>query len=175
MKSRPSSNPIEQEAPPTGRAPVTLRRRLAAMTYEAILLFGVVFIADYLFDTLTQSRSADHLYYQRQVWIFLVVGWYFVWFWTHGGQTLPMKTWHIRVISPRGGALTTREAILRYILAWLMVLPLLALIHQFPVGQWTIPLIILAWFLPLLWMLIDRDGQFIHDRIVGTRIIASRT
>ncbi len=42
-----------------GRAATApLGRRLLAMTYEAMLLFAVVFVAGYLFDTLTQSRQA---------------------------------------------------------------------------------------------------------------------
>src|SRR3546814_9891763 len=35
----------------------SLWRRFASMMYEGILLFGVIFLASYLFDTLTQSRS----------------------------------------------------------------------------------------------------------------------
>ena len=94
---------IENAAPAIGmRDSPPLRRRLLSMTYEAMLLFAVVFIAGYLFDTLTQSRDALMLRHTRQAWLFVVLGIYFVWFWTHGGQTLAMKTWRIRVIDVDG-------------------------------------------------------------------------
>ena len=65
---------------------------------------------------------------------------YFLWCWLRGGQTLAMKAWHIRLVD-----VTPRKALLRFLLA----LP----------------------FLPIsiLWALFDRDRQFLHDRLAGTR------
>src|SRR5690606_12317282 len=96
-------------------------RRFACMLYEAVLLFGVVFIADYLFDTLTQSRHALMFRHARQAWLFVVIGVYFVWSWRHG-QTWPMKTWHMRLLGPDGNPPGLSTCILRYVLAWLPVL-----------------------------------------------------
>ena len=48
------------------------------MVYEGVLLFAVVFLADYLFDTLTQSKHGLMLRSTRQAWLFLVIGGYFL-------------------------------------------------------------------------------------------------
>lgn len=151
----------------------TLRRRLLSMTYEAMLLFAVVFVAGYLFDTLTQSRNALTLRNVRQAWLFIVLGLYFVWFWTHGGQTLAMKTWHVRLIGRDGGNPTRQKAVARYLLLWIFVVPVLAVLALFDIGGWTAMLALsAALLLPPFYALVDADGQFLHDRIVGTRLVA---
>src|ERR1700754_1149479 len=114
----------------------SLKRRLLSMTYEAMLLFAVVFIAGYLFDTLTQSRHALMLRHARQAWLFAVLGFYFVCFWTHGGQTLAMKTWRIRVVGPDEGPLRVGRAVARYMLLWIVVVPVLAIVWLADVGNW---------------------------------------
>ena len=83
------------------------------MLYESMLLFGVVFIAAWLFSTLLQQRNALSMRYALQYWLFLVLGAYFVWFWTHGGQTLAMKTWRIRLIPVAGLAVSPLRALMR--------------------------------------------------------------
>jgi len=145
MNDTPSASPALQAAP--GRW-----RRFACMMYEAILLFGVVFVADYLFDTLTQSRHALMLRHERQAWLFCVIGVYFVLCWRLGGQTLPMKTWHIRLIDAGGGRPPVWKAVLRYVLAWPFTLTGLGFV----------------------WTFFDRDRQFPHDRLLGTRLISTR-
>ncbi|VUD45553.1 unnamed protein product [Burkholderia pseudomallei] len=108
---------------PSEPPPPSVRRRLAALAYESLLLFGVVFFAGLTFGVALQQRNGlDH----RNLlagWIALVVGAYFVWFWTHGGQTLPMKTWRLRVETARGAPLSAGRALARYALGWLWFLP----------------------------------------------------
>ena len=79
----------------------SLPRRMACWLYEGMLLFGVVFIAGYLFSALSQTRHALDNRPGLQAFLFLVLGIYFTWFW-HRGQTLAMKTWHIRVVDRQG-------------------------------------------------------------------------
>ena len=144
------------------------------MTYEAMLLFAVVFIAGYLFDTLTQSRNALVLRHARQGWLFLIVGVYFVWFWMHGGQTLAMKTWRVKLQDASGGCLGYGRAIVRYVLLWIFVLPTLALIAVLGLQGWEAMIVLMAALvLPPLYARFDRDRQFIHDRLLGTRIVAA--
>ena len=99
-------------APPDLIAP-TLRRRFACLAYEGVLLFAVLFFAEYLFASLTQQRHALYLRQVGMAFLFIVLGVYFVWFWTHGGQTLAMKTWRIRVVSRDGQPLTQARALAR--------------------------------------------------------------
>jgi len=67
-----------------------LMRRMAAFTYEGVILFGVLMIAGYLYSTLTGQRHALQGKAGQQFFLFLVLGIYFVWFWSHGGQTVDM-------------------------------------------------------------------------------------
>ncbi len=90
-------------------------RRFACMMYEAVLLFGVVFLAGYLLDTLTQSKNALELRGARQAWLFVAIGAYFVLCWRRRGQTLPMKTWNIRLVDRDGNTPSTPRLMLRYV------------------------------------------------------------
>lgn len=142
------------------------------MLYEAMLLFGVVFISDWLFSTLLQQRHALHLRHAGQAWLFLIIGLYFVWFWTHRGQTLAMKTWRLRLVTAAGGEVGTKRAISRYLLAWLWILPGLALAWAVDARTWALLLIPAANI--LLWALtayLDPQRQFLHDRIAGTHVV----
>jgi uncharacterized RDD family membrane protein YckC len=168
---RSDTPPAQTPAP----APLpTVRRRLATLVYEGVILFGVVFLAGYLFSTLTQQRNGLEHRDWLAAWIGIVVGAYFVWCWTHGGQTLPMKTWHLRVVRAKDGApLSRTRALARYLLAWLWFLPPLAL-H--PLIGLTLPHTLAAaalWF--VAWATTGRlfaDRQFLHDRLAGTRVVA---
>jgi uncharacterized RDD family membrane protein YckC len=150
-----------------------LLRRLMSMVYEGIILFGIVFTTGYLFGTLTQQRNGLTHHNLLMALVAVVVGVYFVWCWVHGGQTLPMKTWRLRVVDAALRPLTVPRAILRYALAWLWFLPPLAL-H--PLLGWSVPHTLLlfgAW--AILWgaaQRLDRERQFPHDRLAGTRLIA---
>jgi uncharacterized RDD family membrane protein YckC len=151
----------------------SVRRRLATMLYEAVILFGVVFLAGYLFSTLTQQRNGLTHHNLLAGWIGFVVGLYFVWFWTHSGQTLPMKTWRLRVVAADGSPLSAPRAILRYLLAWLWFLPPLALHPLFGLSLPHTLALAAVWF--VLWAATGRLGasrQFLHDRLAGTRIVA---
>lgn len=152
-------------------APAPLKNRLLCMVYEAMLLFGVLFIATWLFSTLLQQRHALYLRDALQDWLFVVLGLYFCWFWTHGGQTLAMKTWSLRLLDRDGTPLRWRRALLRYALCWLWFLPGLAVAKLIGAQGWLLLLLPAANF--ALWALtsfLDADRQFLHDRFAGTRI-----
>jgi uncharacterized RDD family membrane protein YckC len=140
--------------------------------YEGVLLFGVVFFAGYLFSTLTQQRNGLLYHNWLAAWVGLVVGLYFVWFWTHGGQTLPMKTWRLRVVGARDGAkVPVWRAVLRYVLAWLWFLPPLALHPLLALSMPQTLVLAAVWF--FLYAGVGRlgAGQFLHDRFAGTKVV----
>ena len=148
-------------------------RRFACMMYEGVLLFGVVFLAGYLFDTLTQSRSGLMLRPARQVCLFLAIGVYFLACWRRGGQTLPMKTWNIRLTDRNGQALRGPRMLLRYLLLWpLPLLTALLISGLSQISGWPSfdLLIVCAPFSHFLWTWIDPQGQFLHDRLLGTSL-----
>jgi uncharacterized RDD family membrane protein YckC len=136
------------------RQPLTLAplfRRTLSLVYEALLLIAVLWCAG-LFYALVELRIiATHLRGFYQVYLLVVAGIYFASQW-RSGQTLPMKTWRMRLVTQYGEALTLRQASLRYVLgsAGLLLLG---------VG--------------FLWALVDPERQFLHDRLGGTRIVST--
>lgn len=151
-----------------------LPRRLACWLYEGVLLFGVVFIAGYLFSTLSQTRNALDNRHPLMAFLFVVIGIYFVWFWTRG-QTLAMKTWHIRVVDPQGQPIRQTRALLRYLLAWLWFVPPLAASAALGASGTETGVLVLGWV--VFWALASRlhpQRQFWHDALAGTRLVTFR-
>jgi len=147
---------------------------MACWLYEGILLFAVVFVASWLFSTLGQMRDAmDARRPLLQVFLFIVFGIYFTWFWTKG-QTLAMKTWSIRVVDRAGKPVSQARALLRYLCSWLWFLPPIAgLATMQPSGRETV-VVILGWI--VIWALLSRlhpQRQFWHDALAGTRLVRS--
>ncbi len=147
---------------------------MACWLYEGMLLFGVIFIAGYLFSTLSQTRNALDNRHGQQAFAFVVLGIYFTWFWSKG-QTLAMKTWDIRLLSASGGPVTQPRALLRYILSWLWWLPPLAAIAPFSLPVAESFVVIAGWV--AIWAILSRfhpQGQFWHDAWAGTRLVSWR-
>jgi uncharacterized RDD family membrane protein YckC len=174
----PPSNPAPPDAVERAGAATTssliappLPRRMACWLYEGMLLFGVVFIAGYLFSTLTQTRHALDNRHLQQAFLFTVFGIYFVWLWSKG-QTLAMKTWHIRVVDRDGRPLTQARALLRYVLSWIWVLPPLAAGGLFTLSGAEVSVLFVGWV--LIWAILARfhpERQFLHDAMAGTRLV----
>ncbi|HJV27220.1 MAG TPA: RDD family protein [Aromatoleum sp.] len=153
-KERPNPSSPSSESIASHPAQVELaglRRRLASLLYEALLLLGVLgltFMVPYLllgiFFHVTPAGWVEWVH------LYVVLGAYFLWYWCRRGQTLAMQTWRLRLVTADGRAPSLPVAWLRYTLAWPSVLCL---------------------GFGLAWALIDRDHQFLHDRLAGTRIV----
>ena len=149
----------------------SLPRRMACWAYEGLLLFGVVFIAGYLFSTLSQTRNALDNRHALQAFVFVVFGIYFVWFWSKG-QTLAMKTWDIRVENQAGGPITQRRALIRYLLSWLWFLPPMVVTWLLGLSGRDGAVLIVSWV--AIWAILARfhpHKQFWHDAMAGTRLV----
>lgn len=142
------------DTPTTNRLIVelaSLRRRLASLLYESLLLLGVLgltFMVPLLIIGVVWQISVPG--WIEWIHIFVVLGAYFMWYWRRGGQTLAMQTWRLKLVDATSGVeMSLRQAALRYVLAWPSVLT--------GIG--------------LLWALVDSDRQFLHDRLSGSRIV----
>ncbi|MFS2217447.1 RDD family protein [Massilia cellulosiltytica] len=151
----------------------TIKRRLTAMVYETFLLLAVEMLAVALFLIVTRNNHAPVFQYAMKVWLFVVTGAYFTWGWTNSGHTLAMKTWRMQVVTTGGARLPLRMAIVRYLLAWGWFLPALlactalGLKDKAQIGA-AVAVGVLAWGLTAF---LDRDRQFLHDRLAGTRLV----
>ncbi len=119
------------------------------MGYETVLLFAVAFFAGWIFYFASGGADTTRAGWARlelQVLIGLFFAGYFLWCWLRGGQTLAMRAWKIRLVD-----VTPQRALLRFALAALLV-PTLA---------------------SIFWALWDRDRQFLHDRLAGTRLVSA--
>jgi uncharacterized RDD family membrane protein YckC len=151
----------------------SLRRRMAAFVYEGVLLFGVLSLAALAYALVTEQRHALVGMHGLQVFLFLVLGLYFTWFWSHGGQTVAMKTWHVRLLSRDGRPVGMARAWLRYVLSWLWFMPALAGLHLAGLrGGGTVTVALLAGM--LVYALLSRFNprrQFLHDLISRTELV----
>lgn len=120
------------------------------MIYESLLVAAVLFVASFIVLPVVGDMHAPWQRHLFQAYIVGVMFAYFSAFWLRSGQTLAMKTWRIRLVDQGGGTPSVRQVALRFAVA-------LAGLLLAGVGIW--------------WALFDRDRQFLHDRIAGTRLV----
>jgi uncharacterized RDD family membrane protein YckC len=103
-----------------------------------------------IFVLLLGDATAGIKRYSLQLFLWLTTGIYFVWCWSKSGQTLAMQTWQLKLLNQDGELLTLRVAITRYVLASLSLI---------------------AFGLGYLWVIVDQDRLFLHDRLLKNKII----
>ena len=136
------SDPILSECPPA-----SLIKQLAAMVYDSLLIFAVLFFASAAALLFNHGEAIE-----ANIWFSLYLLFtlytYYAWFWQKSGQTLGMRVWKIRLVSDSGGNPGWAVCYLRLVCALLSLLCL-------GLGYW--------WrlFSPYTW----------HDRLSHTRVI----
>lgn len=142
----------DSSIPPPLATP-SIKRRLASLFYESLLLVGVLFIG-FLLPHVALGIGLQILLPTGWLYLHILVllGGYFIWTWHSNGRTLAMQTWKIRLVSIDGSAPTPGQLATRFVVAWPSILFLGA---------------------GLIWAVFDRDRQFLHDRLAGTRLVFS--
>ena len=130
----------------------TRLRLFAACVYELLLLLALWMLCTWIFVRLFGDATHGNKRYFLQLFLWLVTGAYFVWCWTKTGQTLATKTWKIKLVNQQNSTLSIKQAMIRYALASASVL---------------------ACGLGFIWALVDKNGLFLHDRLLKTRFIRS--
>lgn len=129
--------------------PAGLLRRLGAALYDGLLMLSLLFFATFPLLLLTRGQAIESSNWLYRAYLLLVAFAYFAWPWTHGGQTLGMRSWRIRVCRLDGGGITWLQALGRFTAALLSWLPLGA---------------------GFLWSLADADRRTWHDLLSKTRL-----
>ncbi len=138
--------PVQQKSVVVTANYVGIKRRIGAFVYDSFLLLATLIFATAIIMPFTQKaiHSGSVIF---QIYIFLIIFVFYGWFWTHGGQTLGMRAWKIRVELENGQNLNWTQAGLRFVLA----------ILTFGVG--------------LLWCLWDEKHRAFHDRLARTQVV----
>ena len=133
-------------------------RRMAAIIYDGILVFSLLFFTSIpliiLFEKLTGESLYQHVaYYGFVLWLYAVAFIYFGWFWTHSGQTPGMKAWHLKITTMEGAKIGWVAAFKRYVGALL---------------SWAIV------GLGFLWVFISKSKKTWHGVLSHTRVFEDR-
>lgn len=125
------------------------------MFYDGLLLVALLFAVNAVLLALSGGRLAapdrpDWLLHAQRLALAGVTFWFFAWFWMHGGQTLGMRAWRLRLEGKNGRALSLDQVSKR---------SFAALVSFAALG------------LGYLWMLADREKLTWHDRFSGTRLV----
>lgn len=157
----------------------SLMRRMASFAYEGLLLFGIGLIPGAIgavFFALTGHQHPLQSDAALRVITLLIYAVYFTWFWSARGQTLPMQTWHIRVVTAQGGPLSRPRALARFAASCAWVVPAVIVAH---LNGWSPRQTLVAVGVGIvgyaLLALLHPQRQFWHDAVCGTRLIDTTT
>ena len=130
--------------------PPGLGRRLGAIGYDSLLVTAVLIVGTAVLLPFTGGEAirSGELWYT--VYLVVLSFGYFGWFWTHGGQTLGMRSWRLRLVGADRDGASWRQALVRFVGACFSWLALGA---------------------GFFWLLVDPDRLTWHDRVSQTRIV----
>lgn len=162
---------VDSLTPMVGREAPSLRRRMACLVYEVLLLFGVSLLPGAI-GALLLAITGRQQELALQLIAFVIFGIYFVWFWSRRGQTLPMQTWHIRLVAADGTRPGPARATARYLAGCVWVAPatILAWLNGWT-GWHLLGAVGVGMVAYGLLALLHPQRQFWHDALCGTRLI----
>lgn len=123
---------------------------MGAVLYDGLLLLAVLFFATAIVLPLNAGQAFSAGQYLYLLYLFLISFLFYAWFWTHGGQTLGMRAWKIKLCNTDGGAISWSQAVRRFMAA------------------------LLSWAclgLGFFWCLLDKERLCWHDKLSATRLL----
>ena len=131
----------------------SLMKRYLAVVYEALLMLALTLVLTAVYVMLLGDASHGWKRLGLQILLWGSIGAYFVRCWTVTGQTLASQTWKLKVVDRQGQLLDWQTSLIRYVVASLLLLP---------AG------------LTLWWAILDKEQQFLHDRLLGSRLVSQQ-
>jgi uncharacterized RDD family membrane protein YckC len=100
---------------------ITLWRRIASMLYDSVLIVALLIVMSL---PLISFNIQENIILKTtvQVYSYLIIQYFFVWFWVNSSGTLGMKSWKIKIVDNNGNKITYRKAILRFNIAIISIL-----------------------------------------------------
>lgn len=153
-------------------------KRLLATFYDSFLVLATIFIAVALTLPFTKGEVAAEKNIFMTLYILVVIYLFYGWFWTHGGQTLGMRSWKQKLVSNDGNNVNWKQTFIRFITglpAWcvfIIGISLWALPDKFKLAEGFIS--IPAWLFittGFIWVLLDIRNNNWRDKLSGTKII----
>lgn len=121
-------------------------RRIAAFAYDCLLLIALFFIITAIATiAINDGESIQHWSYK--LFLLAISYGFFDWFWRHGGQTLGMRAWRIRLTTIDGNPIAWTHTLQRFLTGFLL------------------------FGITLLFMFSNTQQQAAHDRLSKTKII----
>jgi uncharacterized RDD family membrane protein YckC len=146
--------PVSKKAPPKPAANADLAagflRIMGAVIYDSLLLLAVLFLATAIVLPFNAGEAFSTDQYVFPAYLLAVSLVFYGWFWTHGGQTLGLKSWKIKLCNQDGGSVSWQQVSIRFFAAIL---------------SWT------CFGLGFLWVLFDKNRLSWHDRLSKTRLV----
>ena len=131
-------------------------RHLGAILYDLLLMLALLMVATTLIVVPLSLQGTEVAIGDSplfRLYLLAVGAGYYLWFWTHGGQTVGMKTWKFRLTDEAGASPGPVIALKRLLLAMLTNTLFLA-------GLW--------------WRLFDSEKRTLYDRLCHTRLRSER-
>lgn len=125
-----------------------LLRRLLAFLYDSFLLLALIFVVTTFALFLNNGEAIESIFYKLA--LIPVAGFFYSWFWMNGGQTLGMRAWRIKLVNSNDALLTWKTCAVRFVIA------------------------LLSFGFTWLFMLFNKDGDALHDRLSGTKIVIEK-
>ncbi len=123
----------------------------ACLLYELLTIVAVIFVSTGLFVMIAGDAGHGVKRLLLQLFLWLVVGAYYIRCWIKTGQTLAMQAWKLKLVDEGHQLLTMRQAVARYLLATVSM----------------------AFFVAgFLWAVIDKNNEFLHDRLLRFKVVS---
>jgi len=167
--------------------PATFLSLLGCWLYDAMLLCAVWLMAGFAYiipaqmfvqidatqkNNLSTDEFTGPVFYS---YLFIISWFFFAWFWTHGGQTLGLKSWSLRLQTTQGHTINWTQSLLRFLLAgtpWMMALFVFSeLSKEQIVPSPYIYSVFLIGFSGIFWIFIDKKNRSLQDIFSDTCIV----
>lgn len=167
--------------------PASFLSLLGVWLYDAMLLCTIWLVAGIVYmipaqmivqidssqkENLSSSEFTGPVFY---TYLFIISWFFFAWFWTHGGQTLGLRSWSLRLQTTQGYAINWSRSLLRFLIAgtpWLISLFVYSKLSSMQdIESVYLYAVFLIGFSGILWILIDKKNRSLQDIFSDTCIV----